>query len=182
MTTTPTEPIPLPAADLEPASPEVKQYARLKEYATFISLGLSLAAVVVAALFIGPALGRLLGDWIGENRWLRLIAVGFIYAAAMELLTLPLEFWSGYILEHRYGLSTQTFLGWVWKRIKGYLIGGPLGLGLLLGLYALLWLTGDWWWVYATAGFLLVTLVLSTENPLHESAILLAFIALALTG
>src|SRR5262245_19489718 len=160
------EPITPAACDtLEAASPETKRYSKLKEYATFAAMGVGVVFVLVAAFLVGPALDPLLRQWLGDNRWLRLIAVGFIYAAGLELLTLPIDFWSSYVLEHRYGLSNQTLLGWVWKRIKAYLVGGPLGLTMLLGLYAVLWFTGDWWWLYAAVGFLLVTVVLARVVP-----------------
>lgn len=152
-------------ANLETASPETKRYSKLKEYATFASMGVGVIFVIVAAFVIGPAIDPLLRQWFGANRWLRLIAVGFIYAAGLELLTLPIDFWSSYILEHRFGLSNQTLFGWVWKRIKAYLVGGPLGLAMLLGLYSVLWFTGDWWWLYAALGFLLVTVVLARVLP-----------------
>ena len=94
--------------------------------------------MTTAALLLGPAVDRFVRAVVGSNDWLRLIAIGFVYAAALELLTLPLDFWSGFMLEHRYQLSTQSFAGWVWKRIKSYLVGGTVGLIVLLGLYALL--------------------------------------------
>jgi STE24 endopeptidase len=152
-------------ADLEPAAPEVKQYSHLKHRAAFASIGIGIAFVLVAALYVGPRLEPLLQHLVGESRWLRLIAVAAIYGVALEVLTLPLDFWSGYVLEHRYQLSNQTFAGWVWKRIKGYLLGGPIALGLLLGLYALLWFSGDWWWVYAALGLLLFTVVMGRIAP-----------------
>jgi len=40
-----------------------------------------------------------------------------------------------------------------------------LGLTLLYGLYAVLWLTGPWWWLWATAGWLVVTIVLGRLLP-----------------
>src|SRR5262249_17876349 len=73
--------------------------------------------------------------------------------------------WSGFVLEHRFHLSRESFLQWWWKRIKMYLVGGPIGLVLLLGLYSLLWFTGRWWWLAATLGWLAVTLVLGRILP-----------------
>jgi STE24 endopeptidase len=153
-------------ATLEPATPEVKQYERLKLTATIVNALVSLAAVAVAALLFGPQIDGLIRRVTGEHDSLRLIGIGFVYASALELLTLPVSFWSGYIVEHRYGLSNQTLWRWVWRRVKGYLIGGPIGLVLLLGLYALLWYGGDWWWVWATAGWLLLTLVMGQLLPI----------------
>jgi STE24 endopeptidase len=151
--------------ELESTPAEVKGYQRQKLIASLGSLILSLAFLVVMALLVGPHLDHWLRGAIGENPWLRLIALAFLYAAGLELLTLPLGFWSGFVLEHRYQLSNQTLLGWVWKQIKGYLVGGPIGLVLLLGLYALLWYGGPWWWLWATAGWLAVTLVLGRLLP-----------------
>src|SRR5262249_16874915 len=74
-------------------------------------------------------------------------------------------FWSGFLLEHRYQLSNQTFLAWLWHQVKGYLVGGPIGLVLLLGLYGFFWYAGAWWWLWATAGWLGATLVLGRLLP-----------------
>jgi STE24 endopeptidase len=150
---------------LEPVSPEVKRYERQKLTAVIANAVLSLAALAVAALLLGPWIGAHVSRITGDGYWLRLIGIGFVYASVLELLTLPISFWSSFILEHRYGLSNQTFRRWVWRRIKGYLIGGPVGLVLLLGLYALLHFSGPWWWVWATAGWLLVSLVMGQLLP-----------------
>jgi STE24 endopeptidase len=69
-------------------------------------------------------------------------------------------------VEHRYQLSNQTIGGWLWRRVKGYLVGGVLGLFLLSGLYALLWASGHLWWLWATVGWLVVTLVLGQLLPI----------------
>jgi STE24 endopeptidase len=154
-----------PAGDLEPASGEVKRYQRLKLTAALLALALSLAALTAMALLGGPLLDDWLRRQVGDGRWLRLVVLAFLYAAGLELLTLPVDFWSGFLLEHRFGLSNQTWLAWVWKRVKSYLVGGPLGLVLLAGLYLLLWHTGPWWWVWTTAGWLAVTLLLGRLVP-----------------
>ena len=93
---------------LEEASPEVKRDQCQKLIASVASLLLSLAFLSVAALWIGPMLNLALEGWVGENRWVRLTVLAFVYAAGLEILTLPFDFWSGFILEHRYQLSNQT--------------------------------------------------------------------------
>jgi STE24 endopeptidase len=151
--------------DLPATTPEVKRYHRLKLTADLLSLTLTLFLLGIMAILLGPRLDQLVGEWVGTNRWVRLAALGFFYAAFLQALTLPLDFWSGFVLEHRYELSNQTLWHWIWKHIKGYLIGGPLGLLLLCGFYAFLWYSGPAWWLWATAGWLLVTLVLGRLVP-----------------
>lgn len=156
-----------PPDRLAETPPEVKRYQRQKLVASLWSLALSVAVLIVAALIVGPQLNDVVSQRLGryENAWLRLSVLAFVYAVAIELITLPLDFYSGYVLEHRYSLSNQTFRGWAWKRLKGYMLGGPLGLALLSGLYALLWYAGPWWWLWAAAAWLAVMLVLGQLLP-----------------
>jgi STE24 endopeptidase len=155
----------LSATELEPTPPEVKRYQRQKLTARLASMLLSLACLAVLALLVGPRLDPLLESVVGSSPWLRLVAVGVLLGVVLEALTLPLDFWSSFVLEHRYQLSNQTLRAWLWKQVKGSLVGGLIGLPLLLGLYALLWLAGAWWWLWATAGWLGVTLLLGQLLP-----------------
>src|SRR5437868_4169423 len=110
MTTVPSElntPVEL---DATPA--EVKRYQRQKIALNLCSLVICVIFTVVLAIWVGPHLEPFLNSWVGDNGWFRLIAVAFLFGAGMEFLTLPLDFWSGFILEHRYQLSNQTFLSW----------------------------------------------------------------------
>lgn len=152
-------------AGLEPASPEVKRYQRLKLWATVSATLLGLAYLAMLGIVTGPTLGHALAAWLGDHDWLRLLGMAAIVGAGLEVLTLPIDFWSSFLLEHRYGLSNQSLKGWAWKRIKGYLVGVVLGLVLLSGFYSIMWLGGAWWWLWAAAGWLLVTLVLGQLVP-----------------
>jgi len=150
---------------LEPASPEVKRYQRQKLWSGLASMGLTFVVLGFFALWAAPRLDLWLTGLTGEGRWLRLTAWGFVIAATLEVLTLPFAFWSGFVLEKRYELSTQTLGGWVWKQVKSWLIGGPLGLVLLLGLYALIWYGSTYWWLWAALGWLAVTVILGQLLP-----------------
>jgi STE24 endopeptidase len=153
-----------PVPDLEPTSPEVKRYQRQKITAGLINAVLSLAFLAVMALAVGPHLDAWLRGWLGDSPWFRLLLVAAVVGGCLELLTLPLSFWSSFVLEHRYQLSNQTLGGWIKKQIKGYVVGGLIGLPLLYGLYALLRLTHPWW-LWAAVAWLGVTLVLGRLLP-----------------
>jgi STE24 endopeptidase len=154
-----------PPLELEPASPEVKRYQRQKITIVLVSSALSLAWMGLLGFVFGPELAKQYTAWFGDEQWLRLLASAAFLGISLELLTLPLDYYSGFILEHRYQLSNQTLTQWIWRRLKGYAVGGPLGLLLVGGLYWILWFTGDWWWLVATAGWLIVTLVLGRLLP-----------------
>ncbi len=152
--------------ELESASPEVKSYQRRKILIKLISLVLSFVFLLLFALWIGPRLGPLLTQWVGESRWWQLIAVAAMVGIGSEIISIPLDFYSGYVLEHRFQLSNQTLGDWIIKRAKGYLVGIIISLPLLLGFYALLWFSGPYWWIWATIGWLCVSLLLGRIVPI----------------
>ena len=154
-----------PSTELSSTPCDVKDYQRQELVARLINMGVTLVVLAILALLAGPALGRMLVDWIGPSRWLSLIAIAAILGALLELVSFPIDFWSGFILEHRYQLSNQTFAGWLWHHVKGLILGGIFGLLMLMGFYALMWLCGPWWWVWAAGGWLFVTLLLGRLLP-----------------
>src|SRR5262245_55238064 len=126
-----------PPLTLPETPPEVKHYQRQKLFGHLAAAILSLAFLVVMAVAGAPALDPWLRGWLGDGPWLRLLAVAAVLGVGLEVLTLPLSFWTGYVLEHRYHLSNQTLAAWAWRQFKGYLVGGALGLVMLYGFYAL---------------------------------------------
>jgi STE24 endopeptidase len=150
---------------LETTLPEVKRYQRLKLTASVASLFISLGFLAIMALWLGPALNNEIARLVGHHSWLRLMALAAVYAVATELLILPTDFWSGYVLEHQYDLSNQTLKQWLWRQLKGYVLGAILGAVLVAGLYFLLWHAGWTWWIWATAGWLGLVLLLGQLVP-----------------
>ena len=150
---------------LEPASPAVKRYQMLKLLAGIAGATAGFAWLGIFAVLFGPALGDWLKVNLPDQRWLQLWLVAAALVVTLEMVSLPPDFWSGYVVEHEYQLSNQTLRGWIWRRVKGWLVGGVLGWLLLSGLYAVLWATGDWWWLWATGGWLLATIVLGQLLP-----------------
>jgi STE24 endopeptidase len=102
---------------------------------------------------------------ISQNPWIATALYGAIVVLATKLLFLPLNFYGGFVLEHRFELSNESFGGWLLDEAKS------LGLNLVLGvialdvIYFLLRRAGDWWWVGAGLFFLLFGVVLSVLFP-----------------
>ncbi|MBI2940362.1 MAG: M48 family metallopeptidase [Chloroflexi bacterium] len=78
-----------------------------------------------------------------------------VVGAAYQLLLLPLGFYAGYKLPHRYRLSVQTPWAWLTDWAKGQVVSGILLLLVVEVVYGLLRELPNWWWL-AAAGFLLV--------------------------
>jgi STE24 endopeptidase len=101
------------------------------------------------------------------------IYVGLL-ALLFELLSLPLGYYAGFVREHAFGLSTQTWSAWLLDRAKATLI--TLVLAVPLGsLLALLWRRYPGRWVlpaWALAGgvmLLLVALAPVVIDPLFNT-------------
>lgn len=119
-----------------------------------------LYAVAVAAVFLGLGLSgwlrRLAGRVRNRNGRTLVYAAGYLLLA--YVLSFPLTAYEGFVREHQYGLSNQTFGAWFSEQLIG--LGLQVGLGglLLMGLFALLRRTGRRWWLWA-AGLVMVVLL-----------------------
>jgi STE24 endopeptidase len=97
-----------------------------------------------------------------------IIAVLAYFAVVGVLFTLaqiPLDILSGYFLEHRFGLSRQSFGGWIWDQVKGLMIGALFGLLAMELIYALLRSSPDRWWIYSSLLFVVVFVVIANLTP-----------------
>jgi Zn-dependent protease with chaperone function len=124
---------------------------------------LALATAFLAAL-AWSAVGRALDP--GSLRWwARTLAYASIIVVLSAALLSPLAFWRGYLREHRFGFSTQTWRAWLIDRLKAVGINLVLVPPLLLALVALARTLPGWWVVPAAAGFALVVFLFSVLAP-----------------
>jgi STE24 endopeptidase len=153
-------------ATLDPQRQEqAKAYARQRRRMFFVETGLS-GLVLLAWLVFGwsAELKRGLLAWT-QNEWLLVLGFGAIFGLTFQLLELPLAYYSGFVLPHRYGQSTQTFWGWVKDQVLGLTLSAAFGLPILSAVYWLLRVTGEWWWLLAALGYLLFTVVMGVLAP-----------------
>jgi STE24 endopeptidase len=145
---------------------QAKQYARIRRRLWLVDNVFS-AVYALAWLFFGWAIS--LREWLATlttNEWLLVPAFVAVFGGIYFLVNLPLGFYSGFILPHRFGQSNQTLAGWIVDLLKGLAVGAPLGLILLELLYLALRATGDLWWLWAAGGMLVFTVLLSNLAPI----------------
>ena len=99
----------------------------------------------------------------GPAVWILLYFV--IGALVYEILTLPLNIVSGYLLEKKFGLLNQSGLSWALDLIKAQLVGLALGAIAVEILYLFLRWAGGWWWLPAGAAFALLFIILAQLSP-----------------
>ncbi|HEX7784995.1 MAG TPA: M48 family metallopeptidase [Methylomirabilota bacterium] len=135
-------------------------------------LALSLAEIALTVVYllalIQSAAAVSLTGWLARwtpHGWLVLALTVVILAAGHRLLTMPLTWISRYWLPRRYGLLHQSFRRWLLDVAKAALVGGGLGLAAVLIVYGLMRLT-PWWWLWATAVFLIGYALLALVAPI----------------
>ena len=82
---------------------------------------------------------------LAQAGWL--LGVSFV----MGLPDLPLEWWSQFRLEERFGFNKSTLRTWITDHLKMLVLGTLLGLPLVTGILKLTAWIGDAWWLWAWA-------------------------------
>jgi len=148
------------------------RYHRLKRAAsiaglvwTVVLLGVLLASGISVSMR-GVAEG--LGARTASPFWATVVAV-FAYvvflSAIHELGSLPLSFYSGFLVERRYELTTQTLRSWLTDQAKSFFVGLVLS---ALGSELIYWLmrrSPDRWWLSAGGLFALLIILLTNLAP-----------------
>ena len=93
-----------------------------------------------------------------------IIGYAFIFLVMLHAAQLPLRFYSGYILEHRYGLSRQSTHAWFKDYFKGIFLSYIFFLPVIFGLYSLLQLHN--WWIYAGIAYFFLMLFIHYIFPI----------------
>lgn len=162
-------------AELEPEElAEARHYGRIQRKCLLADRGLDLLYWAVAALVLARPLEGLLAGGIGWKALDRLLAhsdtlrlVGLVGGLMLlhALVSAPLTFYAGYVVEHRFGLSRLSVLRWAWRYVKHLLLALLLTLLLGVGLFWIIRWTGPWWWLAGAGAFFLFSVVLGQLAP-----------------
>ncbi|MBX3413823.1 MAG: M48 family metallopeptidase [Pirellulales bacterium] len=153
------------ADEMTPAElAEAKRYGRIHRNLSLLDKALDLAYLSVATFLLAVPVDR----WLAESISSATVRLGMLYVIVIllhECLSLPLSYYSGYVVEHRFGQSNQTLRAWWWKHAKSFVLAMVFGGVLFTGLFWVIWLTGAWWWLVATGAFFLVSVVVGQLAP-----------------
>lgn len=146
---------------------EAKQYGRLELICSLADKTIDIAYLAVAAFLLARPIDMWLNGFSPTQRFasLRLMALFLLLTVGHVAVSFPLSFYSGHVLEHRFGLSAQSFAAWLWRYAKRNLLGLALGMLLMLGLYWMIWTTGAIWWLVAAGAFFLVSVLMGQLAP-----------------
>ena len=142
-----------------------KEYASIRR--SYMLLDLILGAILLLAWLVLDW-STTLRDWIHswtQISWIAVLVFGYIFGAAFTILDLPLSYYTGYVLPHRYQQSNQDLKGWILDMIKNLMLSAFLGGILLEIVYLVLLSAPESWWLWTAGILLLFNILLANLAP-----------------
>ncbi len=141
-----------------------KRYAKQKYLLAAINIAAGLAFLLFMALIASKHLKNLLLLFVtNECLLIALYLIAFIII--YEVITVPLSFYSGFILEHRFNLSNQFVLGWLKNEGKTLLLSLVIVIPVIEAIYFFLRNYPNIWWIFAGILWLFLTVILTKFMP-----------------
>jgi len=153
-----------------------------------------LLGLAIAALMLHGRRSARVRDWaqrVGRRAWARDALYGSVYGLAAGVLSLPLNFYQGFVREHAYGMSTQTAADWWGEWALQIGVEAFASMVAVAVLYAVISRAGKHWWLWgsATCCALLALLLLvhpvlidplfNSYKPLEDGPVRTAVLTLA---
>jgi len=149
---------------------EAKQYGQRQLVCDLSDRVIDIGFLSVATILLARPLDQWLTKTIGDATglvaiWPKVGALFIIVTLLHALVSLPLSFYSGHVLEHQYGLSRQSLGKWIGRYTKRNLLALAFGLLIAYGIMGIIWWTGAWWWLVAAGAFFLVSILMGQLAP-----------------
>lgn len=99
--------------------------SRIRETVHFAQVGWDITAIIVLLSLGVFARIRNVAENLTKNTWLQCLIFIPLFSLVLTIVDLPLDIFM-HTVSLRYGLSVQSWGGWLWDATKGYLIGVAL--------------------------------------------------------
>jgi len=145
---------------------QARAYQSTKLRITLITLAINLVVPLVF-LFSGGSEGlRDFSEGINSSQWVVVAIYLVVAGAGLQLLELPFEIFSSFVVEKRYELLKNSFTGWLWDWVKGTLVQAVLLTALISAIYWLLRSQPDTWWLWGAISTTVLLLILMALVPI----------------
>jgi STE24 endopeptidase len=146
---------------------ESKRYGRRELACTLLDMVIDLAYLGVMAFYGARIIDRSLCQFtvLANVAILRLVCLFLVVMALHYICSFPLSLYSGFILEHRFGLSRQSLWRWLRRYALQNLLVVGFGLAMVVGLFLIIWWAQSWWWLVAALAAFVVTILLGQLVP-----------------
>lgn len=135
----------------------------------FIGITKGIFSFILLFLFVMLGYSLRLEEFIRfhtQNNYLVFIIYVFAIGIFSSILFAPVNFYTGFYLEHKYNLSNQTFKKYVLENLKSMMVGLVIGVPILLLFFFVLNQFEDLWWLVFASAMFLISVVLSQIFPI----------------
>lgn len=135
----------------------------------FIGITKGIFSFILLFLFVMLGYSLRLEEFIRfhtQNNYLVFIIYVFAIGIFSSILFAPVNFYTGFYLEHKYNLSNQTFKKYVLENLKSMMVGLIIGVPILLLFFFVLNQFEDLWWLVFASAMFLISVVLSQIFPI----------------
>ncbi|MDO4550403.1 MAG: M48 family metallopeptidase [Planctomycetia bacterium] len=148
---------------------EAKHYNRLSLTCSLMDRAVDLLYLTVFTFFCAIPVDGWLKDLtftpIFQNIYVRAACLLLFMTAGHILISLPLSFYDGYVLEKKFGLSNLSMRKWVKRFFAKMILATILNLFLLLTVFFLMHSCGTLWWIVAALAFFCFSMLLGVLLP-----------------
>ena len=141
-----------------------KRYSLQKRILTISGLIVALLYILFMGFF-GSSILKYLISFVTANEYLLIALYIFIFIIIIDVITIPLSFYGGFVLEHMYGLSNQKISGWIKDELKKVLISLPLIIFMVEIMYIFLRNFPNTWWIFVTVIWIFFSVIMAKLAP-----------------
>ncbi len=138
-----------------------QQYLKVNKKFGMLTSSLSFVAILAMLLFGGFAwLDETIRQWTDNPIWLAILFFGML-GLASDILSTPFSVYDTFVIEEKFGFNKTTLKTFFLDKIKGWLLGGLIGGGLLALIVWIYESTGEWFWLIAWGALTAFTVFMS---------------------
>lgn len=144
---------------------KAKEYSIIKHRIAIINIFL-MPLVLWIFLMLGiPTYFKAGALFVSKNNYAGLVIFYALMSALYYIATLPLEFYSGFMLEHRFSLSNQSLKDWIAREFKKNIAAFIISAPLVMALYVFLRMSPLAWWMWTAILWFFVSIILAKFAP-----------------
>jgi STE24 endopeptidase len=142
-----------------------QQYLKVNHKFGMLTSSVSFIAMLAMLMFGGFAwLDELVRQWTGNPIWMALLFFG-ILGFASDLLSTPFSIYDTFVIEEKFGFNKTTPKTFVLDKLKGWLVGGIIGGGILALIIWIYQISGQWFWLIAWGAITSFTIFMTMFYP-----------------
>jgi STE24 endopeptidase len=151
----------MPTAETDKA----KKYNNIKLAGSIIK---GFVTFIIISFFVLTGLSREFYKIISSltgNEYLILTLFVILTGIVLSAIFFPADYYLEFYLEHKYSLSNQTFLKWIWEDLKESLVGAAIGIPILLLFFFVLNNAGSLWWLPFSILLFVISVLMAKIAP-----------------